>query len=146
MGLRSRYGLPICDEEVKCTGNTEWCKKVKRSIYRFALNELNTACKASSKLCMLPFYGNLKCREYITSLHPKVSRLLFKAQLGIFDIKCNFKNKYRNNLSCPICSVTDEKLQQLTVCSSDLYIKVYKVKVSCDIYDCLQSFLKSMII
>ena len=42
VGLRSRYGLPICDEEVECTGKTEWCKKVKRAIYRFALNELNT--------------------------------------------------------------------------------------------------------
>ena len=25
MGLRSRYGLPICDEEVECAGKTEWC-------------------------------------------------------------------------------------------------------------------------
>ena len=25
MGLRSRYGLPICDLEVECTGKTEWC-------------------------------------------------------------------------------------------------------------------------
>ena len=24
MGLRSRYGLPICDEEVEYTGKTEW--------------------------------------------------------------------------------------------------------------------------
>ena len=28
MGLRSRYGLFICDEEVECTGKTEWCTKV----------------------------------------------------------------------------------------------------------------------
>ena len=47
MGLRSRYGLPIYDEEVECTGKTEWCKKVKGAIYRFAPNELNTASKAS---------------------------------------------------------------------------------------------------
>ena len=110
IGLRSRYGLPICDEEVKCAGKTEWCKKVKGAIYRSALNELNTACKVSSKTNMLPFHSNLKCQGHITSLHPKLSRLLFKAKLGMFDIKCNFKNKYRNNLLSPVCSVTDENL------------------------------------
>ena len=72
MGLRSRYGLPIYDEEVECTGKTEWCKKVKGAIYRFAPNELNTASKASYKTNMLPFHSNLKCQEYITSLHPKL--------------------------------------------------------------------------
>ena len=86
MGSRSRYGLPICDEEVEYTGKTEWCKKVKGAIYRFALNELNTTCKASSKTNMLRFHNNLKCQEYITSLHPKFSRSLFKAKLGMFDI------------------------------------------------------------
>ena len=84
---------------------------------------------------MLPFYSNLKCQEYITSLHPKLSRLLFKAKLGMFDIKGNFKNKYRNNLLFPICSVTDENLQHLTVCSSNSNIKVYKIKSSYDIYE-----------
>ena len=98
MGSRSAYGLSICDEEVECTGKTEWCKEVKRAIYRFALNELNTACKACSKSNMLPFYSNLKCKECITSLRLRLSRLLFKAKLGMFNIKCNFKNKCRNNL------------------------------------------------
>ena len=27
MGLRSGYGLSMCDEEVECTGKTEWYKK-----------------------------------------------------------------------------------------------------------------------
>ena len=95
MGLRSRYGLSICDEEVECIGKTEWHKKVKDAIHRFSLNELNTPCKAISKTNMLPFHSNLKCQEYITSLHPKLSRLLFKAKLGMFNIKYNFKSKYR---------------------------------------------------
>ena len=65
MGLRSLYGLPIFDEEVGCTVKIEWCKKVKGAIYRFALNELNTVCKACSKTYMLPFHSNLKCQEHI---------------------------------------------------------------------------------
>ena len=84
---------------------------------------------------MLPFHSNLKCQEYITSLHPKLSILLFKAKLGMFDIKYNFKNKYRNNFLCPVCSVTDENLQHLTVCSLNPYIKVYKIKSGYDVYD-----------
>ena len=110
-------------------------KKVKGAIHRFALNELSTACKVSSKTDMLPSHSNLKCQEYIASLHPKLFRLFFKAKLGMFDIKYNFKNKYRNSLLCSICSVTDENLQHLTVCSSNPNIKVYKIKSSYDIYD-----------
>ena len=45
MGSRSRYGLPICDEEVESTGISEWCKNVKRAIHRFSLNKLNTVVK-----------------------------------------------------------------------------------------------------
>ena len=123
----------LCDEEVECTCKTEWCKKVKRTIYRFALNELNTACKANSESNLLPFYSNLKFQEYFTGLNPKLSRVIFKAKLGMFNIKCNVENKYRNNLLCPICSVTDENLQHLTVCSSNPYIKAYKIKSSYDI-------------
>ena len=68
MGLRSRYGLPTCDEKVECTGKTVWCKKVKGAIYCFALNELNTAWKASSKTNILPFHSDLKCQEKIMVL------------------------------------------------------------------------------
>ena len=53
----------------------------------------------------------------------------------MFDIKWNFKNKYRNNLLCPICFVTDENLRHLTVCSSNPYINVYKIKSSYDTYE-----------
>ena len=91
MRLRSRYDLPICDKEVECTGKTEWFKRAKGAIYRFPLNELNTTSKAARKTNMLPFHSNLKRQEYITSLHPKLFRLLFKAKLGMFDIKCNSK-------------------------------------------------------
>ena len=34
-----------------------------------------------------------------------------------------------------MCSVTDENLQRLKVCSSNPYIKVYKIKSGYDIYD-----------
>ena len=84
---------------------------------------------------MLPFYCNLKCQEYITDLRPKLSTLLFKAKLGMFDIKCNSKNEYRNNLLCPICPVPDENLQHLTFCLSNPHIKLYKIKSGFDIYD-----------
>ena len=135
IGLKYSNGFSICDEEIECTGKTEWCKKVNGAIHRFVINELNTACKQSSKTNMLPFHSNLKGQMYITGPHPKLSRLLFREKLGIFDIKSNFKNKYRNNLLCSIFSLTDENLQHLTVCSSNPYIKVYKTKWSCDIYD-----------
>ena len=44
MEVMRRYGLSTCDEEVDCTGKTEWYNTVKH-----ALNELNAACRANGK-------------------------------------------------------------------------------------------------
>ena len=51
MGLRSRYGLPICDEAVECTGKTERRKQVEGALYRFAPNELNTVTQVVRLTC-----------------------------------------------------------------------------------------------
>ena len=70
MEVMHRYGLSTYDEEVECTGKTEWYNKVKRAVYDHALNELNAACRANRKSNMLPTYCHWKCQNYVTKLHP----------------------------------------------------------------------------
>ena len=112
MEMMHRYGLSTCDEEVECTGKTEWYNKVMYAVYDHALNELNAACRANRKSNMVPTYCHWKCQNYVTKLHPTLARIVFRARLGMYDIKCNFKNKYcnMNNLLCPVCSETEENL------------------------------------
>ena len=129
MEVMHRYGLSTCDEEVECTGKTEWYNKVKRAVYDHALNELNAACGANGKSNILPTYCHWKCQNYVTKLHPTLARMVFRARLGMYDIKCNFKNKYRsmNNLLCPVCSESEENLSHVAACSSNPIIKVCRI-------------------
>ena len=39
-----------------------------------------------------------------------------------------------NNLLCPVCSESEEKLSHVAACSSNLFIKVCKIKSYHDIY------------
>ena len=64
----------------------------------------------------------------------------------MYDIKCNFKNKYRsmNNLLCPVCSESEENLSHVAACSSNPFIKVCKIKSYHDIYGSDISIFKTM--
>ena len=138
------YGLSTCDEEDECTGKTEWYNNVKSAVYDHALNELNAACRANGKSNMLPTYCHWKCQNYVTKLQPTLTRIIFRAQLGMYDIKCNFKNKYRsmNNLLCPVCSESEENLSDVPACSSNPFITVCKIKSYHDISGSYVSILK----
>ena len=141
MEVMHRYGLSTCDEEVECTGKTEWYNKVKHAAY--ALNELNAAYRANRKSNMLPTYCHWKCQNYVTKLHPTLATgVIFRARLGIYDIKCYFKYKYRsmNILLCPVCS--EENMSHVAACSSNPFIKVCKIKSYHDIYGGDISILK----
>ena len=40
---------------------------------------------------------------YLTALSPQTARMIFKARLGVFDMKVNFKDKYSPDLNCAVC-------------------------------------------
>ena len=132
MELRSRYGPPICDEEVECTSKTEWCKKVMHASYRFALNELNANCKASSKSNMLPFLVIWSVKSillvYTLSFPDYSSRQKQESSIS------NAISKINIEITFGVVSVL-LLMRACSICSSDSYIKVYKVKSSHDIYD-----------
>ena len=53
---------------------------------------------------------------YLTALSPQTARIIFKARLGVFDIKANFKDKYSPDLSCAICKEGRETLKHILQC------------------------------
>ena len=76
----------------------------------------------------------LKCQDYVTSFDPKHARSLFKARLGMLDIKYNFKRKYHTETEslCPVCASSDENLQHVATSLLNPYNKIYSVESSYD--------------
>ena len=51
--------------------------------------------------------------QYIEKLQPNLARVIFKARTRMFDIKINFKKKYRLSICCPFCKRKDETFGHL---------------------------------
>ena len=49
--------------------------------------------------------------------------MVFRARVGIYDIKKNFKKKYDGKLSCPFCRQSPEQFEHIFKCNSGILCK-----------------------
>ena len=75
----------------------EWKYLIKCSVKNHALKCLTETCDENKNTQHLEF-GKLNKSPYLTTLSPQTARIIFKARLGVFDIKVNFKDKYSPKL------------------------------------------------
>ena len=57
-------------------------------------------CSTNKKTCILS-YSKLIRAPYLSKIKPEVSRMVFRARVGVYDIRDNFKRKYDGDLNCP---------------------------------------------
>ena len=76
-----------------------------------AFSSLTEMCSTNKKTCLLSddklSLKHIKA-PYLTSLKPEIARMMFRARVGIYDIKENFKKKYDGKLSCSFCRQSPE--------------------------------------
>ena len=59
--------------------------------------------------------------SYLKKLDPNIARVIFKAGTGMFEIKVNYKRKYKFNLDCPFYKYHDETFDHIFKCNSGLF-------------------------
>ena len=131
MGLHIRYGLSTDDWYVETTGINEWKHAVKHAVRNYAFQLLKSQCKENKKtknLCFEKYFQS----KYLTSLPPLLARLVFTARLRMYDVKNNFKVKYRFDLNCPFCRKEAETLQHTLQCDCVLFVK-HKTGISVNV-------------
>ena len=121
IGLRKKYNLPLLDDNVKNMGVKDWKWKVKSTIYREAFWELKAECNSNKKISDIT-YKRFGTSDYLLKLSPELGRLVFKAKTRMFDIKSNYKRKYRSVLICPFCMVQDETFDHLFACPHGIVV------------------------
>ena len=89
-------------------------------IYKEAFIELQIECSYDKKASHIS-YEHFQTCDYLTSLHPKQEKLIFKAKTGMLDIKANFKSKYANVLKCPLCLGSSKTFSHIFICPSGLW-------------------------
>ena len=79
-----------------------------------AFFSLTAMCSVNKKTCLLS-YDKLIRAPYITSFKPEIARMVFRARVGIYDIKENFKKRMTVNYPVPFL---DNLLSSLSTYSS----------------------------
>ena len=121
IGLRKKYNFPLRDDNVKNMGVKDWKWIVKSTIYREAFWELKAECNSNKKTSHIT-YKRFGTSDYLLKLSPELARLVFKAKTRMFDIKSNYKRKYRSVLTCPFCMVQDETFDHLFACPHGIVV------------------------
>ena len=96
----------------------DWKSFVKSAISKEAFIELQIECSYNKKTGHIS-HECFQTSDYLTSLPPKLTKLVFEAKTGMLDIGANFKNKYANVLKCPLCMGSSETFSHIFVCPSD---------------------------
>ena len=58
-------------------------------------------------------YESFVRESYLKKLDPNIVRVIFKAWTRMFDIKVNYKRKYKFSLDCPFCKYYDETFDNI---------------------------------
>ena len=97
--LSGKYNLPLNDENVCNLTNAMW-----------------------KKTCVLS-YDKLIKAPYLTTIKQEIARMVFRARVGIYDIKENFKKKYDGKLSFPFRKQSPEQFEHIFSCNSGILCK-----------------------
>ena len=99
--LRGKYNRPLDDENV-CNLTYAMWKKMVHDRVKYVAFSLTEMCSANKKACFLS-YNKLIRAPYLTSLKPEIAGMVFRARVGIYEIKENFKKKYDGKLCKILC-------------------------------------------
>ena len=89
-------------------------------IKRVAFLSLTEMSSTNKKNCLLS-YNKLMRAPYLSNFKPEVARMVFRARVGVYDIKDNFKRTYDGDLNCPFCRQLRENFEHIFQCNSGTF-------------------------
>ena len=92
--------------------------RVNRVVF-FLLTEM---CSTNKKTCLLS-YSKLMRTPYLSHFKPEVVRMIFRARVGVYNIKDNFKRKYDGDLNCPFCGQLHENFEHIFQCNFGMFCR-----------------------
>ena len=76
---------------------------------------------ANNRKTSHPKYESFVRASYLKKRDPIIAEVIFKARTRMFDIKANYKRKYKFSLDCPFCKYYDETFDHIFKCNSGLF-------------------------
>lgn len=105
--LMQKYN--INKQELIAMKETRAKKYIRKAVHREFRTNLFTNTEQKNKIKYLTggYVGNEKA-NYTNDLNRETTSLIFKARTRMLDIKTNYRNKYKNDLTCRLCKQEEE--------------------------------------
>jgi hypothetical protein len=109
-----KYNLPTDLDEVKELTKDKFKEKVNEAVTGFAFTSLVTECQSLRKTANIS-YKSFKVQEYLTTMYPNQSKVVFKCRSQTLDIKAHLTYKYKDKL-CRRCETAPEEVGHIVNC------------------------------
>ena len=110
--LLKYYSIIDDEETIKSMSKDRWKNITKQAIRTKTLTILNEECRSKSKTANVPVYEELAQQEYFLQLTPRRARTYFQIRANVYDIKCNRKYMYSDEI-CRLCNVELENMDHI---------------------------------
>ena len=106
-----KYGLEL--DEIRSWSKNE-CKRImKKKVKEVIQKKLEDAKKDMTKM---RFLKSFEIENYIDKVNYDECVTLLKLRLNMIETKCNYKGKFQNDLSCPLCKTALDTTEHLIEC------------------------------
>ena len=61
--------------------------------------------------------------QFFCQVQTEVARMVFRARVGVYDSKENFKEKFGSDLNCPFCRQLYENFEHISQCNSGIFCR-----------------------
>ncbi len=95
-------------DKTKLTMKKEVNKRIKESFQEKINKDAEEKSKVQHLVNGQPNWEPGKMKEYLYKMPRKEASIIFQARSRMLKVKSNYKNKYKNNLTCRACGLTEE--------------------------------------
>ena len=116
---KSEFELNYTDEDLKSISKLSFKNTIKKKANKLAIEYLKKLKAKHSKTKNIEINENkIETAEYLKDkrIHPKDAKFIFKMRTRMYNVKCNFKNQYGDNLVCNLCKMEEESQEHLLQC------------------------------
>jgi hypothetical protein len=109
--LSGQLDINVDFEVVVAYTKNEWKKYIKKAINKRVCKELE---ETGTKGRFMD--GTIERKKYIDGNNVKTTTNIMKIRLNMIEVKCNYKGKYKNDITCPICKSKNDTTEHLFEC------------------------------
>ena len=116
--LMSDYAINMTEQQIQETSKEAFKQRVKKAVKKVAFEDLKRESKSKEKTNKIE-YSEFEPQKYMTGLYHNHSKIIFRCRSKTLNIKEHMQYKYKENMHCRWCGISEETLSHVVNCGFD---------------------------